>query len=125
MKCIRPGENWRALPDHLKTAKMFKGDTHSSIYRRLKLGDPAITITNARKSNILHPTKNRIISVREAARLFGLQDSFLFKGSFSAKQQQVANGVPYQISKSIAKVVKKAIEKFNTFCQADKPIKSI
>lgn len=53
------------------------------------------------------------MSVRECARLFGLKDNFIFKGLLSSKQQQVANGVPYQLSMAVAKVVKKAIEKFN------------
>ncbi|MGG0656441.1 DNA cytosine methyltransferase [Rummeliibacillus pycnus] len=113
MRHVKQGQNWKAIPDNLKTAKMLNDTTHSSIYRRLKNNEPSCTITNVRKSNILHPFENRILSVREAARLFGLKDNFIFKGLLSSKQQQVANGVPYQLSMAVAKVVKKAIEKFN------------
>ncbi|MDG3045508.1 DNA cytosine methyltransferase [Bacillus sp. B6(2022)] len=48
-----------------------------------------------------------MLSVRECARLFGLKDSFIFKGSLSSMQQQIANAVPVEIGKAIAKVIKK------------------
>lgn len=92
---------------------MLKGNTHSSIYRRLEEDKPSITITNVRKSNILHPTENRVLSIRECARLFGLRDSFEFVGNLSSKQQQIANGVPVQLAKAVGNVIKKAISMFN------------
>lgn len=113
MRHVPQGENWRALPEHLKTAGMHTGKTHSSIYRRLKWDAPAITITNPRKSNIIHPTENRILSVRECARLFGIADDFLFKGSLSSMQQQICNSVPVKLTRAIAREVKNAIQRFN------------
>lgn len=113
MKHVGQGENWQAIPNELKTPRMLKGSTHSSIYRRLREDKPSITITNVRKSNILHPIKNRILSVREAARLFGLKDNFVFFGGLSSKQQQIANGVPVELAKAVGNVIKKAISMFN------------
>lgn len=113
MKHVKQGENWTAIPDNLKNARMLSGKTHSLVYRRLKLDEPSITIANPRKNLITHPTENRILSVRECARLFGLKDSFIFKGSLSSMQQQIANAVPVEIGKAIAKVIKKAINRFN------------
>ncbi|MBM7715336.1 DNA cytosine methyltransferase [Heyndrickxia sporothermodurans] len=113
MRYIGQGENWKSIPDNLKTPKMLKGNTHSSIYRRLEEDKPSITITNVRKSNILHPTENRVLSIRECARLFGLRDSFEFVGNLSSKQQQIANGVPVQLAKAVGNVIKKAISMFN------------
>ncbi len=113
MRYVMQGENWTAIPDHLKNARMLSGNTHSSVYKRLKMDEPSITIANPRKSLITHPIENRILSVRECARLFGLKDSFIFKGSLSSMQQQIANAVPVEIGKAIAKVIKKAINSFN------------
>lgn len=87
--------------------------THSDVYRRLEWDKPSITLPNVRKSMILHPEENRCLSVREVARLQGMEDDFIFKGSLSSKQMQVSNGVPFQVSKIIAKTIKKAIEKLN------------
>ncbi|WP_431818835.1 DNA cytosine methyltransferase [Bacillus pumilus] len=113
MRYVKQGENWTSIPDHLKNARMLSGKTHSLVYRRLKLDEPSITIANPRKNLITHPIKNRILSVRECARLFGLKDSFIFRGSLSSMQQQIANAVPVEIGKAIAKVIKKAINSFN------------
>ncbi|MEK5209441.1 DNA cytosine methyltransferase [Psychrobacillus sp. FSL H8-0510] len=113
MKHVPQGGNWRDIPDELKTGKMKSDKTHSSVYRRLAWDEPAITIANPRKSNITHPEENRILSVRECARLFGLSDSFEFKGTLASMQQQIANSVPVQLGKAIAMEVKKAIQQFN------------
>jgi DNA (cytosine-5)-methyltransferase 1 len=113
MKEVPQGENWKSLPKHLKTTRMISGNTHSSVYRRLEWDKPSITLTNVRKSLIIHPVEHRILSIRECARLFGLPDSFEFKGTLSSMQQQISNAVPVELAKSIAEVIRKAIIKFN------------
>ena len=60
------------------------------------------------------PHENRILSVREAARLFGVTDDFVFKGSLSSKQQQVANGIPTPMAKAIAMEVKNTFIRYFT-----------
>lgn len=113
MKTVPEGGNWRNFPDEFKTEGMFTGNTHSSVYRRLEWDKPSITIANPRKSNITHPSENRILSVRECARLFGLKDNFFFKGSLSKMQQAVCNSVPVDLARAVAKQIKHAIMKFN------------
>ncbi|OZE89099.1 hypothetical protein CH302_29465 [Rhodococcus sp. 15-2388-1-1a] len=113
MKYIPQGGNWTFIPDSLKSEKMKTGKTHSSIFKRLEYDKPSITITNVRKSNILHPIKNRVLSVRECARLFGLKDNFIFKGRLSSMQQQIANAVPVELAKSVALAIKAFIKKVN------------
>lgn len=113
MKFVPQGGNWRDIPKHLLTKAFKTGNTHSSIFKRLEWDKPAITIANARKSNILHPTENRILSVRECARLFGLKDDFTFRGSLSSMQQQICNAVPVKLSKAIAQTIKNTIMKYN------------
>lgn len=113
MKHVPPGGNWQDIPEHLQTARMKSGNTHSVIYRRLEWDKPSFTIPNPRKNNITHPEENRTLSIRECARLFGLKDSFIFKGSLSSMQQQICNAVPVRLAKAVAKEVKKAIMQFN------------
>ena len=42
----------------------------------------------------IHPTLDRAISVREAARLQSFPDDFIFKGTKDSQYQQVGNAVP-------------------------------
>lgn len=114
MSYIPQGGNYLNLPEHLKT----KG-THSNLYHRLEWDNTCITLTNVRKSLILHPEENRIPSIRELARLSGLfpdknGKEFEFFGTLSNKQQMLANAVPVELSSGIAKVIKeKFIEYYN------------
>ncbi|MFB0831525.1 DNA cytosine methyltransferase [Brevibacillus laterosporus] len=108
MSYVPQGGNVFNIPEEFRP----KGK-HSDLYKRLEWDKPSITIVNPRKATITHPEENRIISVREAARLQGVPDDFIFQGSLSAKQQQVANGVPVNLAYAVAQVIKKAIMKFN------------
>ena len=109
MSFVKPGGNFKDIPVELRG----KG-CHSNVFRRLEWDKHSITIANPRKSNILHPEKNRIISVRECARLFDLPDNFIFKGKLSSKQQMIANAVPLSLARAIAKKIKDAFIKYNT-----------
>lgn len=109
MKHIPPGGNVFNIPEEIRPKSQ-----HSNMYKRLEWDKPSITIANARKAMILHPEENRILSVRECARIQGLPDSFIFKGSLGGRQQQVANGVPFEMAHAIGRQIKKAIMKFNS-----------
>jgi len=104
---IPPGGNWQDIV-HLMTNYTDVERTHSNIYRRLRLDEPAVTIGHYRKSMIVHPVQNRGLSLREAARL----QSFRFAGSADGspgglmhKQQQLANAVSPLVAKAIAEFV--------------------
>lgn len=92
---------------------MREGKTHSNLMRRLSQNLPSIALPNFRKSNILHPSLNRILSVREVARLFDLSNDFLFTGSLATMQQMVCNAVPVKMEHAVANTIKKAIENYN------------
>lgn len=107
MKYVPEGGNIFDIPEEIRP-----NGKHSNMYKRLSWDEPAITIPNPRKAVITHPSKNRILTIRECARLLGLPDSFTFKGKLASMQQQVANAVPIQLGKSIAKNIKEAITVF-------------
>ncbi|MEK5183194.1 DNA cytosine methyltransferase [Paenibacillus sp. FSL P4-0288] len=108
MRSVPPGGNVHCIPAEIRP----KGQ-HSDMYKRLEWDKPSITIVNPRKACILHPEEDRILSVRECARLFDVKDSFEFKGSLSSRQQQITNAVPVRLTRSIAEVIKTAIQRFN------------
>lgn len=75
---------------------------------------PSITLTHAGKSLIIHPYLNRILSIRECARIQGFPDDFIFTGTLNEKYQQLANAVPVGLSEAIAKQIKEHVSnKYN------------
>lgn len=105
IKSVPSGGNIKNIPEHIRP----KG-SHSNVYKRLELDKPSITIAHVRKAMIIHPTENRVLSVREAARLQSFPDDFVFHSGLASKFQQVANAVPPLMAEAIAKEVKKYFE---------------
>jgi DNA (cytosine-5)-methyltransferase 1 len=100
---IPPGGNWEDIPLRLMKNYTDVSRCHTGIYRRLKAEEPSVVIGNFRKNMLIHPWKDRGLSVREAARLQSFPDSFRFAGSIGFQQQQVGNAVPPALSRSLFK----------------------
>lgn len=98
---IPQGGNWRDIPDFLMTNYADKSRCHSGIYKRLRADAPSVVISNYRKSMLIHPTQDRGLSVREAARLQSFPDDFIFQGPLMSIQQQIGNAVPPLLSKAV------------------------
>ncbi|WP_430510865.1 DNA cytosine methyltransferase [Gottfriedia solisilvae] len=109
MKHVPMGGNFRYIPDELKPS-----GKHSIMFRRLHWDETTPTLPNVRKASITHPFFHRILSIREVARLFDLDDSFIFKGKLSSRQQQIANAVPVNMVRAIAKEIKNAFLKMKS-----------
>ncbi|MHA2288928.1 MAG: DNA cytosine methyltransferase, partial [Promethearchaeota archaeon] len=106
---IKQGENHASLPKEYQ----LKGG-YSNIYGRLDLKKPADTITGncgcvSAPGRFIHPTQNRAISVREAARLQSFPDNYRFFGSMRDRYKQIGNAVPPLLAKAIAEAIKKVL----------------
>ena len=111
-RALKQGENFHALDESLKTNTYTDASrTQNTIYLRLNYDEPSGTVVNVRKSMWIHPTLDRAISVREAARLQTFPDSFVFCGSKDKQYQQVGNAVPPIMAKSIAKKLAQILTK--------------
>ncbi|WP_203340232.1 DNA cytosine methyltransferase [Planococcus beijingensis] len=104
-KVLKEGQNFHDLDDSLKTSYSNHARTQNTIYRRLKYDTTSDTVVNIRKSMWVHPSKNRAISIREAARLQSFQDSYVFKGTKDQQYQQIGNAVPPLLARSIAESI--------------------
>ena len=102
---VRQGGNWRNIPKKLMRAEgkyLNLDNMHSMIYKRLDPDKPSVTVTNFRKAMLVHPTQNRLLSVREAARMQTFPDYYEFEGGMNSMQQQVSDAVPVKLARSVA-----------------------
>lgn len=101
-KCI---SNHRAMDHSAKVVRKIKQISRGKgplSYRRLSSG-LAHTLIAGHRAMPVHPRQHRTITVREAARLQTLPDTFRFLGPHSEQPLQVANVVPYLLSRAIAR----------------------
>lgn len=109
---LKQGQNFHDLKENLKTNTYTDiTRTQNTIYLRLAYDKPSGTVVNIRKSMWVHPTLDRAVSVREAARLQTFPDSFIFCGSKDKQYQQVGNAVPPIMAKSIAEKLAQVLTK--------------
>jgi DNA (cytosine-5)-methyltransferase 1 len=112
---IKPGQDWRDLPHELLPSGMQRAlrKDHTRRYRRMTWdGVPRAVITRFRdpkSGEYTHPVQDRTITIREAARLQGFPDSFVFHGPRSSQYEQVGNAVPTQLAEAIASEIRRCL----------------
>jgi DNA (cytosine-5)-methyltransferase 1 len=78
----------------------------TDVYGRININAPANTIRcdfqNPSKGRYLHPTDDRVISLREGARLQQIPDDWVLFGHRTAITRQIGNGVPLGLGKAVA-----------------------
>ena len=78
-------------------------------YRRLD-DDVARTLVAGHRALPVHPTENRTITVREAARIQGFPDTYFFCGPRASQPLQVANAVPPALARAVAEELRASLE---------------
>ena len=103
MKKIANGENFTVLDEQINSV-------HSGSYGRLKWDEPAATITTRFDTpaggRFIHPTENRTLTPREAARIQSFPDDFIFYGNRTSICKQIGNAVPPKVSFFLARLVR-------------------
>lgn len=118
IKNVPQGGNWKNIPREVvnksqRLVNITKSGGRTTLYGRIDYSKPCYTITTYfnRPGNgtYVHPEQERVISVREAARIQSFRDDYIFVGNKSELLKQVGNAVPpilaYEIAKSIRKKV--------------------
>jgi DNA-cytosine methyltransferase len=117
LEMIRPipqGGNWKNIPFETvqkskRLVRITKTGGRTTLYGRIDYNKPSYTITTyfnrPGNGSYVHPTRDRVLSVREAARFQSFPDDYLFCGNKTELLKQVGNAVPvlmaYCIGKSI------------------------
>jgi len=87
------------------------GQQAVDVWGRMNFKEPANTIRccfwNPSKGRYIHPTEDRVITLREGARLQGVPDNWRFEGSRLAVARQIGNGVPVPLAEAVGRAVKK------------------
>ena len=89
--------------------KRARRSDHTKRYGRLHpdgLASTILTKCDPHWGSYIHPDQDRIISVREAARLQTFPDTVRFYGSLVDQYKQVGNAVPPLLAKAIGERIK-------------------
>jgi len=116
---LRVGQSMKDLPEHLQhnsfrrrasrrvcdgTPSEKRGGAPSGL-KRLSYDEPCLTITSASPSEFVHPTQDRMLTLRECARIQTFPDSFLFCGTEAQKILQIGNAIPPVFAEQMAKQI--------------------
>tara|TARA_B100000795_G_scaffold87437_1_gene63633 strand:+ start:3308 stop:4459 length:1152 start_codon:yes stop_codon:yes gene_type:complete len=110
---IKPGGNWQDIPEDIPSKRLEqirKTGGRTTYYGRLLYDKPSFTITTyfnrLGNSSNLHPEQQRMISIREGARLQSFNDNYVFHGSKTSQYKQIGNAVPPLLARAVAESIK-------------------
>ena len=113
---LKPGQTMKDLPEDLQhesfrrrafrrvmdgTPVEKRGGAPSGL-KRLFADEPSLTITSAATREFVHPTADRLLTLRECARLQTFPDCFVFAGSTASRMQQIGNAIPPLLARAMA-----------------------
>lgn len=103
----------RNRPDLLPKCWQNKPTGTTDVFGRLWWDRPALTIRTEffkpEKGRYLHPSLNRPITHREAARLQTFPDNFQFEGSKSEVARSIGNAVPPMLAEALANEIRQSL----------------
>lgn len=98
------GSTMSHSPAVIAKIAQFEPGTGPISYRRLHR-DIARTVVAGHRALPVHPTLDRTITVREAARIQGFPDDYVFAGTRSNQPLQVANAVPPPMAAAVGRIL--------------------
>ncbi len=86
------------------------GNQATDVWGRMQYDNPSNTLRcsfqNASKGRYVHPTENRVLTLREGARIQGIPDRWKFHGDRSSIARQIGNGVPIPLGNAVAQAIR-------------------
>ncbi|MEM4576858.1 MAG: DNA cytosine methyltransferase [Candidatus Nezhaarchaeales archaeon] len=90
---------------------LYKGAGRKVLPNWVRLHPFKLAPTVLGGSRFIHPYENRLLTVREQARLMGFPDNFVFKGGFDMQYNVIGEAVPPPLSSAIAKEALKLLRR--------------
>ena len=116
---LREGQTMKDLPRDLQHASFVqrssrrvcdgmpsekRGGAPSGL-KRLIYDEPSLTITGSSTTEFIHPLEDRMLTIRECARIQTFPDTFIFVGSNSQQEQQIGNAIPPLFARRMAEQI--------------------
>ena len=104
------GQNYRDIDVHLRR---YRDDIFTDKYHRLSWDEISRTITaHIAKDGYwyIHPSEDRTLSIREAARIQTFPDSFRFAGYPTGRYRQIGNAVPPMLAEAVGSSIFASLE---------------
>jgi DNA (cytosine-5)-methyltransferase 1 len=98
-------------PQHLPLT--IRRRNFGNTYKRLHRDRPALTLVPGNNAFPIHPVENRSLTPREAARLQGFPDEYVFEGTRAAKCKLVGNAVPVKLASALADSIRRHLQEAN------------
>ncbi|MDE2834776.1 MAG: DNA cytosine methyltransferase [Bacteroidota bacterium] len=114
MRLLPPGGDKRDIlrqaPELAPPSWITCSDAVTDVWGRIRWEGPANTLRtcfqNPSKGRYIHPEQNRVITIREGARLQTIPDDWQFVGSRTRVAAQIGNGVPPLLGRAVARTVR-------------------
>ncbi len=125
IELIRQGENMKTAYERLLNSGMealaieyFPKKIYAARNRRLNPTEPSFTVTSHCLDEMLHPTQNRALTPREAARLQSFPDWYKFQGHYvkfhsdpeQDQYEQIGDAIPPLLGFALGKELAKTLE---------------
>jgi len=117
-KLLKPGQNWRDLPDELQKEAMgksyYSGGGKTGFLRRLAWDKPSPTLVThpaMPATDLAHPEENRPLSIEEYKRVQEFPDNWELAGPLIQQYKQVGNAVPKSLGLALGNLVMKLLNK--------------
>ena len=111
---MKQGSKYMDLSPEVRSILPFREDIFHDRLKRLVNKDASWTVIAHIGMDgymYIHPTENRTLSVREAARIQSFPDDFVFFGNMQNSYVQVGNAVPPLLAKKLGEAVLDSIKK--------------
>jgi len=127
LRMIRQGEGLRDLwmrldpkeREDLQRSRVLPARWYIQRFRRLVPGEPSVTVTSHCLDELAHPSDDRLVTVREAARLQSFADSYQFPGGKwinphgfepQDKYEQIGDAVPPLLAWNLARCLRAGLQ---------------
>ncbi len=112
-RLLKPGENWRNLPEDLQKEALGKsyyaGGGKTGFFRRLAWNKPAPTLVThpaMPATDLAHPKEDRPLSIQEYKKIQEFPDHWELAGPLIQQYKQIGNAVPISLGHAVGLLLK-------------------